>query len=59
MPDFSTVLRVSALILLSCVVPIGIFVGRQNIRASRRDIVRDLVFRRNHKIHHKIFCRMV
>lgn len=42
MPDFSTVLRVTALILLSCVVPIGIFVGRQNIRAFRRDIVRDL-----------------
>jgi len=42
MPDFSTVLRVAALILLSCVVPIGIFVGRQNIRAFRRDIVRDL-----------------
>jgi hypothetical protein len=40
--DFSSVLRVTALILLSCVVPIGIFVGRQNIRAFRRDIVRDL-----------------
>ncbi len=31
-----------SLFLLSCVVPIGIFVGRNNIRASRREIVRDL-----------------
>ena len=29
-------------LLLSCVVPIGIFVGRNNIRAFRREIVRDL-----------------
>lgn len=28
--------------LFSCVVPIGIFVGRNNIRVSRREIVRDL-----------------
>ena len=31
-----------ALFLLSVVVPIGIFVGRNNIRASRRELVRDL-----------------
>jgi hypothetical protein len=39
---FGSVLRVTALILLSCVVPIGIFVGRNNIRAFRRGIVQDL-----------------
>jgi hypothetical protein len=42
MPDFGEVLRWMALVLLSCVVPVGIFVGRNNIRAFRRDIVRDL-----------------
>lgn len=43
MPDiFHALLRLLALILLSCAVPIGIFVGRNNIRAFRRDIVRDL-----------------
>jgi hypothetical protein len=36
------VLTIVALILLSCVVPLAIFVGRNNIRASRREIVRDL-----------------
>jgi hypothetical protein len=42
-PDLvTTVLRCTALVLLSCIVPIGIFVGRNNIRAFRRDIVRDL-----------------
>ena len=41
-PEISDLLRYTALILLSCVVPIGIFVGRNNIRASRREIVRDL-----------------
>jgi hypothetical protein len=35
-------LRWTALLLLSCAVPVGIFVGRNNIRAFRRDIVRDL-----------------
>jgi hypothetical protein len=34
--------RVIAIILFSCLVPIGIFVGRSNIRVSRREIVRDL-----------------
>ena len=28
--------------ILSCVVPLGIFVGRNNIRAFRREFVRDL-----------------
>jgi hypothetical protein len=43
MTDFAeTVLHWSALIILSCVVPFGIFVGRNNIRAFRRDLVRDL-----------------
>jgi hypothetical protein len=32
----------TSLVLLSCIVPVGIFVGRNNIRASRREIVRDL-----------------
>lgn len=44
--DWNVMLRefllVTSLVLLSCVVPIGIFVGRNNIRASRREIVRDL-----------------
>ena len=40
--DLSLVLRCTSLILLSVVVPIGIFVGRNNIRASRREVVRDL-----------------
>src|SRR5262252_3977256 len=42
MADFGEVLRWTALFLLSCVVPFGIFVGRNNIRAFRREIVRDL-----------------
>jgi hypothetical protein len=42
MPDFGEVLRWMALVLLSCVVPVGIFVGRNNIRAFRREMVRDL-----------------
>jgi hypothetical protein len=36
------VLSWTALILLSCIVPLGIFIGRSNIRAFRREIVRDL-----------------
>jgi hypothetical protein len=39
---FPCATRLLALLLLSCAVPIGIFVGRNNIRAFRRDIVRDL-----------------
>jgi len=42
LPDTNDFLRSLALFLLSFVVPIGIFVGRNNIRASRREIVRDL-----------------
>jgi hypothetical protein len=30
------------ILLLSCIVPLGIFIGRNNIRIRRRDIVRDL-----------------
>ena len=39
---FHALLRLVALFLLSCAVPIGIFIGRNNIRAFRREIVRDL-----------------
>ena len=42
MTGFAEVLRWTALVMLSCVVPLGIFVGRNNIRAFRREIVRDL-----------------
>src|SRR5271167_4042626 len=42
MTGFAEVLRWTALVMLSCVVPLGIFVGRNNIRVSRREIVRDL-----------------
>ena len=42
MAGFAEVLRWTALVMLSCVVPLGIFVGRNNIRAFRREIVRDL-----------------
>ena len=36
------VLRLVATALFSLLVPIGVYVGRMNIRASRREIVRDL-----------------
>ena len=42
LPSADNLLRYIALLLLSFVVPAGIFVGRNNIRASRREIVRDL-----------------
>jgi hypothetical protein len=42
MAVFGEVLRWAALLVLSCVVPFAIFVGRNNIRAFRREIVRDL-----------------
>ena len=42
LPNIGDLLRYVSLFLLSCVVPVGIFVGRNNIRASRREIVRDL-----------------
>jgi hypothetical protein len=40
--DQSAVLKWAAILLYSCLVPTGIFVGRMNIRASRREVVRDL-----------------
>jgi len=40
--DVASALSWTALILLSCIVPLGIFIGRSNIRAFRREIVRDL-----------------
>ncbi len=40
--DFSSVLRWVSITLFSLLVPIGIFVGRMNVRVSRREIVRDL-----------------
>lgn len=42
MSDLPAVLRWTALVLLSCIVPVGIFIGRNNIRAFRREMVRDL-----------------
>jgi hypothetical protein len=40
--DPNVVLRWASISLFSLLVPIGIFVGRMNVRASRREIVRDL-----------------
>ena len=40
--DFVTVLRWVSITLFSILVPIAIFVGRMNVRANRREIVRDL-----------------
>ena len=42
MTGVGEVLRWTALLVLSCVVPFGIFIGRNNIRAFRRELVRDL-----------------
>ena len=42
LPSTGDFLRYISLFLLSVIVPIGIFVGRNNIRASRRELVRDL-----------------
>jgi hypothetical protein len=42
MPVVGQIVLWVALLLLSCAVPIAIFVGRNNIRAFRREIVRDL-----------------
>src|SRR5271167_926096 len=42
LPNINDFLRLLALFLLAFVVPVGIFVGRNNIRASRREMVRDL-----------------
>jgi hypothetical protein len=40
--DISEIIAWVSVLLFSCIVPIGIFVGRNNIRAFRRDVVRDL-----------------
>jgi hypothetical protein len=40
--EISEILAWVSVLLFSCIVPIGIFVGRNNIRAFRRDVVRDL-----------------
>jgi len=42
MLSIEDLLHYTALFLLSCVVPFGIFIGRNHIRAFRREIVRDL-----------------
>src|SRR6201981_929570 len=42
MSVFAEACRGTALVMRSCVVPLGIFIGRNNIRAFRREIVRDL-----------------
>ena len=40
--DLGLVLRWVSISLFSVLVPVGIYVGRMNVRASRREIVRDL-----------------
>ncbi len=40
--DFEDLLRWVSIALFSILVPIGVYVGRMNVRASRREIVRDL-----------------
>jgi hypothetical protein len=40
--DVPVLLRMVAMLLLGGIVPLGIFAGRNNIRVSRREIVRDL-----------------
>jgi hypothetical protein len=40
--DLESLLRWVAIALFSILVPIGVYVGRMNVRASRREIVRDL-----------------
>ena len=40
--DFDDVLRWISIALFSVLVPIGVYIGRMNVRASRREIVRDL-----------------
>jgi len=41
-PESMSPFFLAIIVLFSCVVPLGIFVGRNNIRVSRREIVRDL-----------------
>jgi hypothetical protein len=40
--DLDVVLRWVSIALFSILVPLGVYVGRMNVRASRREIVRDL-----------------
>jgi hypothetical protein len=40
--DFENILRWVSITLFSILVPLGVYVGRMNVRASRREIVRDL-----------------
>ena len=40
--DFDAILRWVSIALFSILVPLGVYVGRMNVRASRREIVRDL-----------------
>jgi len=40
--DPAMIIRYSSILLYSVLVPVGIFVGRMNVRASRREVVRDL-----------------
>jgi hypothetical protein len=40
--DYDTALRGLSIALFSLIVPLGVYVGRMNVRASRREIVRDL-----------------
>ena len=40
--DFEAAQRLLSVALFSLVVPIGVYVGRMNVRASRREIVQDL-----------------
>lgn len=41
-PESMSPFYLAVIVLFSCVVPVGIFIGRNNIRVSRREIVRDL-----------------
>jgi hypothetical protein len=40
--DGNELWRWLSVVLFSCLVPMGVLIGRSNIRASRREIVRDL-----------------
>ena len=40
--EFDTFLRALSIALFSLIVPVGVYIGRMNVRASRREIVRDL-----------------
>jgi hypothetical protein len=42
MPSLTILLHWLAISLFSILVPVGVYVGRMNVRASRREIVRDL-----------------